>query len=780
MSFLYPLFLAGIAAVGLPIVLHMIRRHTRKRVTFSSLMFLRTTIPRFKNRSRIENLLLLILRCVILCLLSFGFSRPFFPREAAESRMRLGRRIVLLIDTSASMRRAGMWDQAISEAQSVLKGARLPDRVCVMSFAASTQTLMGFEQWGALEPGRRASIAIEEISKLSPGFALTNLGNALVSGAEAIEDDEVNDGQQHTAMRRIVLISDLQQGSDLDAMYAYEWPKETELVVKLVRCQGTTNAALQLVTNRDYLAHPGSDDPSAGLRAGLPNIRVTNSSDAAAERFKLSWADEKSAGTSSEAADVYVPPGHSIVVRAPAWAEGSEARKPPIATVGGKLILTGDDHDFDNALYLAPDLQQQVNILYIGSDNPNDSKGMLYYVRRAFGAAGALKPRVISHPGEATIAAADIETAHLIITADALNQENLISLGRYLESGRTLLLVMKSIDDIQTLAGLAGIETIESEEAGVDPRQQQAGVDRYAMLGRIEFKHPLLVPFSEPRFGDFTQIHFWKYRRINIEDLPDARVLARFDSGDPAWFELPVGRGSLLVMTCGWHPSDSQLALSSKFVPLLYSILEYGGALAGGQSQYFVGDNVPIPTSISSGSGKIQIRKPDDSLISLDAGQQAFTQTDIPGIYAIESFSGNQPRPSPRGGVAEAMEFRRLFAVNLPAKECQTAAMPIEELERFAVSLKQSSDVSVVLGTPYGERAPPLRGAGRAEQIRRYDNFAGLEYEQKVWRWVFIALLAVSLIELWLAGWLNRPPSQGDVAVSAESAPLSNLQGEQK
>ncbi|UCE48451.1 MAG: BatA and WFA domain-containing protein, partial [Phycisphaerales bacterium] len=149
MSFLYPLFLAGIAAVGLPIVLHMIRRHTRKRITFSSLMFLRTTIPRFKNRSRLENLLLLILRCIILCLLAFGFSRPFFPREAVESRVGLGRRIVLLVDTSASMRRAGIWDQAISEAQLVLEDVSQDDRVCVMSFDQSTKTLIGFEQWGA-------------------------------------------------------------------------------------------------------------------------------------------------------------------------------------------------------------------------------------------------------------------------------------------------------------------------------------------------------------------------------------------------------------------------------------------------------------------------------------------------------------------------------------------------------------------------------------------------------------------------------------------------------
>ncbi|MBA7691043.1 hypothetical protein ES703_99581 [subsurface metagenome] len=647
-----------------------------------------------------------------------------------ESRVRLGRRIVLLVDTSASMRRAGMWDQAINETQSVLEDVSQADRVCVMSFNQSTKTLIGFEQWGALDPSRRASIVVENISKLSPGWALTNLGHALVSAAEAIEDDEVNDGQQTTAMRRVVLISDLQEGSNLEAMHAYEWPEEMELVVKLVPSQGTTNAALQLVTDRSGLGGSADDSPLG--------IRITNSSDATAERFQLNWADETAASTSSRAVDVYVPPGHSIVVRAPARADGSEARK---------LILTGDDHDFDNTLYLAPYLQQEVNILYIGSDNPNDFRGMLYYVRRAFGATGALKPRVISRPGNKTIAETDIETAHLIITADAVNQANLVSLRRYLESGRTLLLVMKSIDEAKTVAGLAGIARAtpwtrsDPPLAGIE--SEEADVDRYAMLGRIEFEHPLLGPFSEPRFGDFTQIHFWKYRRINIGDLPDVRVLARFDSGDPAWIELPVGKGSLLVFTCGWHPSDSQLALSSKFVPLLYSILEYGGVRTGQQSQYFVGDHIPIPHSIKAGGSRavnLQIRKPNDSLISIDAGQQVFTQTDLPGIYAIESSVGNPPS---RSDIAASAESAQLFAVNLPAKECQTAAMPIEDLERFGVLFKQPSSVAVE----------------RTEQVRRHSSLAGLEYEQKVWRWVFIALLAVSLIEIWLAGWLTRTPS---------------------
>ena len=707
MSFLYPLFLAGMAVVALPIILHMIRRHTRKRITFSSLMFLRTSIPRFKNRTRLENLLLLILRCIILCLLAFGFSRPFFPREAPPRQVSLRRRIVLLIDTSASMRRAGIWEQAISEAQSVLKDIGRADRVCVMSFDQSTKTLIGFEQWAALESSRRTPVITEQISKLSPGWALTNLGNALVSAAEAIEDDQVDDGQQTNTTSQVVLISDLQQGSNLEAMNAYEWPVETELVVKSIKCQGNTNAALQLVTDRS--GSIGSADDS------LPGIRIINSSDATTERFKLKWADEVAAKTSSQGVDVYAPPGHSVVVRAPAREDQSEARK---------LILTGDDHDFDNTLFLAPYLQQQVNILYIGSDDPNDSKELLYYVQRAFGTTRALKPHVISHPGDKAIPAADIETAHLIITGDKINSENFARLRRFLESGRTLLLVMKSTDDVTTLTGLSGIETIESEEADVD---------RYAMLGRIEFEHPLLMPFSEPRFGDFTQIHFWKYRRINNEDLPNAQVLAHFDSGDSAWLELPVGKGSLLIFTCGWHPSDSQLALSSKFVPLLYSILEYDGVLAGQQSQYFVGDNIPIPYSIKAGSANIRIRKPDDFLISLDAGQDVFTQTDLPGIYTIETSAGNH-----------------LFAVNLPGRECQTAAMQIENIERFGVPFKQSSAIAVERTTP----------------AKRQRSFASMEYEQKVWRWVFVVLLAVSLIEIWLAGWLTRSPS--------------NLQGEMK
>ncbi len=712
MSFLYPLFLAGIAAVSLPIILHMIRRQTRKRVTFSSLMFLRTAVPRFKNRSHLENLPLLILRCIILCLLAFAFARPFFPREAGDAQIPIARRIVLLIDTSASMRRTGMWARAIGEAQSALSDVSGADRVCVMKFDQGTETLIGFEQWDAMDSARRTAVAAEQLSKLSPGWASTNLGQALVSAAEAIEDDEINDEQQKFRTHRIVLISDLQKGSNLDALQAYEWPEALELEVKPIAAAGSTNASLQLIAGRDHPARTAGDE--------LPSVRITNSPDAAVERFGLTWAGEDPAGTPDRATEVYVPAGHSVVVRAPQRTDNSAP---------GKLILTGDDHDFDNALYMAPRLIHKVNILFVGSDIAGDSEGMLYYVQRAFRATGSIDPAVISRTAE-NLTDADIAAAHLIIAADAIAPEHIGSVRRYIESGRNVLLVMKSPDTVKTIAALAGIDSIESQEADVST---------YAMLNRIEFKHPLLAPFSEPRFGDFTGIHFWKHRQINIDDLPGAEVLAWFDSNDPALFELRIVKGSLLVLASGWHPSDSQLALSSKFVPLLYSVLEYGGIFANRQSQYFVGDYVPISPWSGPGSANMEIRKPDDSLIPLNAGEESFTQTDLPGIYTIESSAGNH-----------------IFALNLPAKECQTAVMPIEDLEGLGVTVG-----AALRGRPNEDNAN-----NRLGQPHRVAPTFVLESEQKVWRWIFIGLLAVSFVEIALAGWLTRSPS--------------NLLGEQK
>jgi hypothetical protein len=229
----------------------------------------------------------------------------------------------------------------------------------------------------------------------------------------------------------------------------------------------------------------------------------------------------------------------------------------------------------------------------------------------------------------------------------------------------------------------------------------------------------LFGPFDDPRFNDFTKIHFWKHRRVATNTFSKVKILARFDKGDPAIAQLAVGKGTLLLFTSGWHPADSQLALSSKFVPMLYSLLQQSGSIKAHLSQYLVGDAVPVPPA--SGSDSITVQPPQGTPISLKGANQ-FTEANTPGIYVS---SGAQP------------PWR--FAVNLPPEESKTTPIPIEELQRLGLPMKITT-------------LDPARGI---EQKKRLQE-AELEARQKLWKWLIVATLVVLVVETWVAGFISR------------------------
>ncbi len=103
MNFLFPLYLLGAAAVVIPVLLHLRRRPPQDVVPFGALMFLEAApVPPVKRR-KLEDLLLLALRCLALALLALMFSRPLLAtKDKAASSVRAW---VVLLDQSASMRR---------------------------------------------------------------------------------------------------------------------------------------------------------------------------------------------------------------------------------------------------------------------------------------------------------------------------------------------------------------------------------------------------------------------------------------------------------------------------------------------------------------------------------------------------------------------------------------------------------------------------------------------------------------------------------------------------
>jgi hypothetical protein len=403
-----------------------------------------------------------------------------------------------------------------------------------------------------------------------------------------------------------------------------------------------------------------------------------------------------------------------------------ESRVVQLPGAGGgaaTVVLSGDAHGFDNRLAIAPSVPQPVQVLYIGADDGGDPKAPLYFLQRALPATRSRAPKVTAHRPTDTALASDLARAHLVVLAADPSPAVIPLLREHLARGRTLLYLLPGAESAPALSALAG--------AAVTVREAPAG--REAVLTDVDVAHPVLAPFGDGRFADFTKVRFWKRRLLDPRALPGARVLARFDDGSPAWLALPVGRGLLWVMTSGWHPADSQLALSSKFVPLLWSLLETSAGLGSGQAQFFVGDPVGLPPAFSGG-GAIHLRRPDGRTATLPAGASQFTDTDEPGLYALEA-PGGKPL---------------LFAVNLPPSESAIAPMPIENLERLGIQLFQAGQAS---------GAPDPGAAAAAERRRQRAFFADLESQQRTWRWVLAAALLLLLAETVLASRLRRVSS---------------------
>jgi len=107
MNWLFPGFLAGAALIGLPVVLHWLRRKPRDVLRFPSLRFLGESALRDTRRNQLLRWLTLLLRCLAIALLCAAFARPFWGETPSATR----RALVIALDNSMSQQTRGRWEE---------------------------------------------------------------------------------------------------------------------------------------------------------------------------------------------------------------------------------------------------------------------------------------------------------------------------------------------------------------------------------------------------------------------------------------------------------------------------------------------------------------------------------------------------------------------------------------------------------------------------------------------------------------------------------------------
>ena len=686
MSALAWLFGFGLFALAGPLLFHLIRRTTKGEVPFSSLMFLRPTPPTLTRRSRLDNLLLLALRMAALALIAAAFMRPFF-----NSNVKLdfadvpGRKTAVLIDTSASMKRADLWDQAAKKLEQVVDDAESNDEIAVFAFDRQLEKHIEYTKKTDAENlmQKFSTLSLEPSSNVSNlGDALVDIANRLLESQQTEQDSEREEtGSVLASKLQVVVVSDMQSGSSTSALQSFRWPENVKVRFEQVSTQPGTNATLELL--------PVDESDPQQMRE---NVLVRNSTCSVSDQFSVSWENGSAASVPFQ-----VPAGSSKVL---------PVKRDATSLSSSKLILSGDDAQFDNQFFTIPPLKQSVSIGYVGDESPNDPEGMLYYFKRSL-----IETSTTNYGLQQTSSTSDnfdLGSPDFLVVTRAVTEDERNAIDGILERGVTMLVVLSQKSMLESTKGWTGVTDIGQP----DDRKK----DNYAMLGNIDFSHPVFEPFSGARFNDFTQIRFWEFLRPNLPD--NMQVLARFDDDTPAlWHQISHDKSDIYVMGFGWQPAKSQLALSSKFLPLMMGMIDLATKTQPIAANNFVGETVSVP------AGYDRLVSPDGSIEFVEASSDH--RLTSPGIHAFTSS-------------ADSQLVNLKIAVNINPSESQIDTMPADQI----------SALGVEVGTHNTTQE-------EVEQQRLLQDFE-LENRQKLWKWLVIGALALIIAESWLAGRTDR------------------------
>lgn len=696
MSALAWIFGLGALAVTFPVLFHLIRRTPKGQTQFSSLMFLEPSPPTLTRRSRLDNLLLLALRALAIGLIAFAFTRPFFRSSEAYTGLdAANRRVAILLDTSASMKRNGAWESARNHVEAVLSDLEPGDDVALFGFSDDIQVLANFAEESTQTQAQQVQLIRDRLSEVEPDWGRSDLGTAIVSVADGLDvwrDSVKEESAASVAKLQLVVISDFQKSSRLDALYSYQWSEHVYCQTMQVKTEAEANATVQLL-------NPAEDDEAGAFR-----VRVAHFGESDEAEFPVAWTDQNG-NSDYDPLEFYVPVGTSRVLKL----------NPEDVVDAREFKLTDDAEEFDNSFYVVPLEQLELVIGYIGTDAPNDPEQALFYLESALVESPSRKPKVRRIEEEAGFQSGEYG---LLVVNGKVSSELQKSLSSYLNDGGTVLFVLDdpgNVDEFETWTGASALAT--------EP-QLRKNRDDYVMLADIEFSDPFFRPFNQPRFNDFTKIRFWQHVAVELDEA-EVDVIARFDNESPAIWRRKMGQGSVYGFAFGWQPSASQLALSSKFVPMVNGLLELGADVPQLTKSLLINQKIQFPAAGSRVS-KREMIKPNGDLEILDLEDTSFGDTTIPGIYCLKETQ--------RGETQSGQEKEYLFAVNLDRAESETELIQNDQLESLGIKLGEQSAASTELA-----------------QLRDLKD-REIESQQKFWKWLILSAIILLVVETWLAG----------------------------
>ncbi len=639
-QFFNPWLLAGLAAIGLPVLVHFLTRPRPRLIRFPTLKFLVEAGSGRKAVHRLRSWTILALRCAAIAALVLVFARPFMRSAGDVGAPGAAGRAVLLIDGSLSMQAVkggvSIFDKARAEAADVLRSFEDGDNANVLLFGLETKPLL---------PALTQNLAVlhEALLKAQP----TMEAGEPLAGIQAAVAMLEGDGS-------IYVFSDFQRSNWTATELSV--PPGARLFLRPVHETPVENVAVTAVT-----VTPPSPTVAEPIQLACSVVNYSPTSRRATLRLSMDGiARERVLSLGPYASEEAV----------------FELTLPAAGRYPGSVSLEADALTADNRRYFTVPVSDALHVLMISDRGPEDPSGAAFYMGKAIvprveQSGGIVLHTRHSHDADALILEqADI---YVLITPADIPTHTLEVLLRRVVNGAGFICVMDGPGVpglLQSVGGISnGAVTPPYELFGIVSSSVSEG-DALQLGGLVGSP---LAAFAGPGHGDFGEIRFSRHFRTGILAERRDEVLMTFADGAAAVTFSRADLGKAVFLNLPLTPDGGNFLGSPLFPAFVHEMLRHLRR-APGRTAVRIGEtwqlSVPSPGE-GEDTDEIRVVGPNDAPLTYSVvgrGRElslALPKADVPGHY--------------RGLLGTSTVA--LIAVNVDARESDTRDVALSSVE---------------------------------------------------------------------------------------------------
>lgn len=580
MTFLNAIMLAGMAAVAIPIIIHILNRRRAHVVDWGAMQFLEESLASRNRRILIEEIILMGLRCLLLALLALALARPFVKTgrllggDAADAQD-----VAIVLDGSLSMTldpsNQSNFQRALDEAHQVVDVCRPGDAVSVILAGPTPQAPVPTP----LSDRQGVHKALEELT--APGGSLGVL--------EALHAATLSLAGGSNPAKKIILITDGQSlGWDVGASQRWRFLAE---------------AAESLPTRPMVIVRtlPTPGQWSNASAAGLSFSRAVIGTDRSVE-VTATVANTGTGRVDPEAVELHIDgklAGSRKIAPIAEGASSSVIFEPRLDLSGPHVVsvrvVCEDDLPGDNQTTRVVNVLKTLPVLILqGSSSARPWESDADFLKTAMvplaeqlqpaEAAGHLiVPKVVDAADVASVK--DFGEYAVVVLADVprLPAAEAEKLTQFVAGGGGLLIApgAKASRDFYnrwtTPDGrcVAGCRLVEIRQ---DLRAAEPGEETSAHIAPNTIDHPSLKLLVDASTADhLSAARIKRHWVLDVSGRDDAvTVGASLDTGDPYLVERKYERGYVLTLALPLNMTFSDLQRHGQcFLPMVHELVYY-------------------------------------------------------------------------------------------------------------------------------------------------------------------------------------------------------------